>query len=309
MVHKKIGPTIDLFAPVIGVSFNVHHPLNFFLIFQLCGTLLSWILQCYISADQFELVYSDDKVGLVDYLLSGYRIGVSSPKGILKLLQAQPERTQRQIRSILHAANLKNISELLYNIDDTGNLEFVNDFRTAGIFTQTELMAKRQIIVVIGDDPVDAGRVTQTTSVFVDEKYTCRMLMLNDYIDLKMALRFRLWGYMSGRVNWYLQYLFQSGIFKHLFGLYRNPATLGRAGNNQSKFERADHLIQSRPFSMKSTVGITAHIQLGLMVAMFLIHGIQVAWHTRNKFRQIYGQMRAKLKVYFRCKKCVRRNY
>lgn len=119
---------------------------------------------------------------------------------------------------------------------------------------------------------------------------------------MKMNIGFKIWGYLSRRCNALLQYSIQAGIMEHVIVLNRNQFLRVANSTNQTKTIRSEFFIQTRPFTLKSTLGITAQIQLGVMADVTLAVILQMVWHNMNpdlvtKFNFYLKQLRSKLKI------------
>lgn len=249
----------------------MRHPVKWLSLFVMWGTVFSWLLQSYISADQFELMFSGDKVGLTDYLRNGYRFGAEDPEGYTALLKKYAGAAQRQIQSLLRKSNLKNISEIFTFMEETEMRKMQLGVEQNGILAASEFIARRKPIFSVPENMWDANILKRTGSVLVDGKYTCRILLLSNHLDLKWAVKIRLSGYLSSRFHTLLQYTEQVGMMQHFFSLERNPASVSRNPINHTNVIRVEQVIQARPFTIKSTVGMSAYIQISLMTAMGLL--------------------------------------
>lgn len=65
-IHKKVGSALDLFLPLLGEECRMKHRRDIFLFFGMSLTILNWMLDGKISADQADFSYINNLVQISD---------------------------------------------------------------------------------------------------------------------------------------------------------------------------------------------------------------------------------------------------
>lgn len=282
LVYKKIGPALNIFLPLIGVECDSRFPAYLLVIINLFMTIISWISQCYISADQIDFVYSDSTAEIVDFLQMGYRIVVLSPQPVISLFEGQRSDNMKKIRSFLERGSVKSISDLFYHDATLDTKALIKKVYKEGILVAREQISRRKLLVPIGPRILDYGILTKETSIYLDKMYTCRLLTLSKELDLQMAPTLWFWGYMSRRMAKVFETFFETGWIHKVYRLHKNPGRVRRDVSVLKEFTRADKVVQDKPFAIGSTVGITAVMQCSFMATLLVIYIFLLLWQARN---------------------------